>query len=263
MRHFLALSLLLALGCATAGGGRDRMETGFLNRSIAVGGVAYPYVVYVPRSYDPARAWPAILFLHGAGERGDDGLLQTEVGLPGAIRRNPERWPAIAVIPQAPEGRQWAGDAESIAVAALEAAQKEFRVDADRIYLTGLSMGGAGTWSLAAQHPRRFAAVVPICGWIVPMKGRAEWQRDISRSGLDPSDPYGSAARILRGVPVWIWHGAEDQSVPIDESRRMSAALEAAGGEVRYTELPKVGHNAWDPAYQSEELPRWLFAQRR
>ncbi|HEY0592284.1 MAG TPA: prolyl oligopeptidase family serine peptidase, partial [Thermoanaerobaculia bacterium] len=212
---------------------------------------------------DPARAWPAILFLHGAGERGDDGLLQTEVGLPSAIRRNPERWPAIVVIPQAPNGRQWAGDAERIALAALDAAEREFRIDRDRVYLTGLSMGGAGTWSLAAQNPARFAAAVPVCGWIVPMKERPEWARDISSSGFDPSDPYGSAARILRGSPIWIWHGAEDQSVPVAESRRMSEALEKAGGTVRYSELANVGHNAWDPAYQSEELPRWLFAQRR
>ncbi len=263
MRHFLALSLLLAFGCATAAGVKTDIETGFLNRTVTVDGIAYPYAVYVPRDYDGARAWPAILFLHGAGERGRDGLLQTEVGLPGGIRRYPDRWPAIAVIPQAPEGRQWAGDAEGIALAALEAAQKEFRIDADRVYLTGLSMGGAGTWSLAAQQPGRFAAVVPVCGWIVPMQGRAEWARDISRSGFDPSDPYGSAARILRALPTWIWHGAEDQSVPVEESRRMSEALEKAGADVRYSELAKVGHNAWDPAYQSEELPRWLFAQRR
>lgn len=239
------------------------IETGFLDRSITVDGVAYPYVVYVPRAYDPGRAWPAILFLHGAGERGDDGLLQSEVGLPSAIRRNPERWPAIVVIPQGPEGRQWAGDAERIALAALEATEAELRIDPGRVYLTGLSMGGAGTWSLAARNPKRFAAIVPVCGWIVPMKGRPEWDRDIAASGFDPADPYASAARILREVPIWIWHGAEDQSVPVSESRSMHAALERAGAAVRYSELAETGHNAWDPAYRSEELPRWLFAQRR
>ncbi len=262
MRSLFALPLLLAVGCATAAGVKTDIEKGFLLRSLTVDGVVYPYAVYVPRDYDPARPWPAVLFLHGAGERGDDGLLQTEVGLPSAIRRHPERWPAIAVIPQAPEKRQWAGDAERIALAALETTEAELRVDPDRVYLTGLSMGGAGVWSLAVQNPGRFAAVVPICGWIVPMAGR-EWERDIRESSFDPADPYGSVARRLRRVPIWIWHGAEDQAVPVTESRRMSEALETAGGDTRYSELPNVGHNAWDPAYQSEELPRWLFAQKR
>jgi predicted peptidase len=262
MRHSLALSLFLAFGCASAAGVKTDIATGFLNRSVTVDGIAYPYALYVPREYDPGRAWPAILFLHGAGERGSDGLLQTAVGLPEAIRRNRGRWPAVVVIPQAPVKRQWAGDAERIALAALEVTERELRIDPDRVYLTGLSMGGAGTWSLAARNPRRFAAVVPVCGWIVPMAG-SQWVRDIRESGFDPDDPYASAARILRDVPIWIWHGAADQSVPVEESRSMSAALTAAGGEIRYTELPKVGHNSWDPAYQSEELPRWLFAQRR
>jgi predicted peptidase len=263
MRRLLACSLLLLAGCATAAGGKGDMEKGFLLRTLTVDGVAYPYTVYVPQAYDAARPMPAILFMHGAGERGGDGLLQTEVGLANAIRRHPERWPAIVVLPQAPVRRQWAGDVERIALAALEATEKELRVDPDRVYLTGLSLGGAGTWSLAAQQPGRFAAVVPICGWIVPMEGRTEYARDLRESGYDPTDPYGSVARRLVDVPVWIWHGTEDQSVPVVESRRMSAALEAAGGAARFTELPGVGHNAWDPAYQSEELPRWLFAQRR
>ena len=95
------------------------------------------------------------------------------------------------------------------------------------------------------------------------MEGRPEYARDIRESGFDPADPYGSAARILRDVPIWIWHGTDDKAVPVTESRRMSEALAAAGASATYTELPGVGHNAWDPAYQSETLPRWLFAQRR
>ena len=256
-------ALLLLAGCATTAGVKPDMEKGFLLRSVVLEGVSYPYALYVPRDYDPARAWPAILFMHGAGERGTDGLLQTEVGLANAIRRHPERWPAIAIFPQAPETRQWAGDVERAALAALEQTESELRVDPDRVYLTGLSLGGAGTWSLATQHPGRFAAVVPICGWIVPMEGRPEYARDIRESGYDPADPYRSVARKLDAVPIWIWHGSDDKSVPVVESRRMSAALDAAGGNARFTELPGVGHNAWDPAYQGEELPRWLFAQRR
>lgn len=262
MRRLLALPLFLLVGCVTAAPVKTEIERGFLLRSLAAGGATYPYTVYVPRDYDGTKEWPAILFLHGAGERGDDGLLQTAVGLPDAIRRNPERWPAIGIFPQAPLGRQWAGDAEGIALAALEAAGREVRIDSDRVYLTGMSMGGAGTWSLASQNPNRFAAIVPVCAWVDPKDG-TEWDRDLRVSGWDAENPYASLASRLARVPVWIWHGSDDKAVAVEESRRMSAALEHARGNARYTELPGVGHNAWDPAYRSEELPLWLFAQRR
>lgn len=239
-----------------AGAQQPAQATGFLDRSVTVDGLSYPYQLYVPRGYDPAERWPVILFLHGAGERGSDGLLQTEVGLGSAIRRYPARWPAIVVLPQSPADSSWQGDAASAALAALDATHEELSTDPDRVYLTGMSMGGNGTLYLAYHHPERWAAIVPVCGW-VDRGGRLP----VAPEG--DGSPFERVADRIRGVPVWLYHGDEDAVVPVEESRELAAALRAAGANVRYTELEGVGHNSWDPAYRSEELPEWLLARRR
>src|SRR5437660_8063154 len=135
-------------------------ETGFLNRTVAVDGVTYRYVVYVPMGWSADQKWPIVLFLHGAGERGDEGLAQSDVGLGKAIRTHPDRFPAVVVMPQCRKNDWWQSPAmEAQALAALDAASKEFNGDADRTYLTGLSMGGYGSWDVASKVPNRFAAV--------------------------------------------------------------------------------------------------------
>jgi len=234
-------------------------ETGFLNRSVAVDGVDHPYVVYVPRGFNAATQWPVILFLHGSGEAGTDGLLQTELGLPRAIRRHQERFPAIVVMPQVDHGKWWSdGDMEKHALAALDASAREFHGDPDRIYLTGLSLGGYGTWSIAANNPGKFAALAPICGGIVrPVRGRQ------SAPEATSADPYAEAAKqIGSATPIWMFHGDADESVPVTESRKLLEALKNIGANVRYTEYPGVQHNSWDLAYNNPEFPTWLFAQR-
>jgi len=238
----------------------QQVQTGFLDRSITVAGRSYRYQVYVPVDYPSKSAWPAILFLHGAGERGDDGLLQTNVGLAPAIRRNPARYPAIAVFPQVPRDSQWVGAPGDMAVAALQQTMKEFKVDPNRVYLTGLSMGGHGTWYVAYRHPELFAAVVPICGWV----------REFARfRGSVPIVPGDSAAVMpnlvqrLAKVPIWIFHGEVDQVVDVNGSREPFNAMKAASADVRYTELLGIDHNSWDAAYGSDEFVRWLFTQRR
>jgi predicted peptidase len=230
-------------------------ETGFLNRTVVVDGVAHAYQVYVPRAYERSARTPIILALHGAGERGADGLLQTEVGLGSALRRNADRYPAIVVFPQAPLNGNWQGDSARVALAALDKAEREFRTDRARTYLAGLSMGGNGSWYLAYNHPDRFAAVVVVCGFI-------ERVRDYPPI-VAADDPFAAVAQRLKRLPIWIAHGDADTVVPVEQSRRMAAALKTAGGDVRYVELPGVGHNAWDPTFRSEELPAWLFQQRR
>jgi predicted peptidase len=250
-RRSLLLGLLFAFLAPAA-------ETGFLNRAVTVDGAEYRYVVYVPRDYDAGARWPVILFLHGSGEAGADGLLQTEVGLPRAIRRHPERFPGIVVMPQAARGAWWSDVAmEKLALAALDASIKEFRGDPERLYLTGLSLGGYGTWSIAASHPGKFAALAPVCGGIVrpgPAKPPTE---------TASSSPYAEAAKkIGSDVPVWIFHGDADESVPVAESRKMSEAMKSIGSNARYTEYPGVPHNSWDLAYNNPEFPAWLFAQR-
>jgi predicted peptidase len=238
----------------------QRPETGFLDRVITVGGRAYHYEVYVPADYQTKPSWPAILFLHGAGERGDDGLLQTNVGLAPAIRQNPSRYPAIVVFPQVPRDSQWVGMPGDMAVAALQQTMREFHVDPTRVYLTGLSMGGHGTWYVAYRHPELFAAVVPICGWV---REFAQFRGSVPVVPGDSAQVMPLLVQHLGKVPIWIFHGEVDQVVNVNGSREPAAALKAAGANVQYTELLGLNHNAWDAAYGSDEFVRWLFAQQR
>lgn len=237
-------------------------QTGFLDRRIVAGGSSFPYVVYVPRDYDSRRAWPVILFLHGAGERGTDGVRPTQVGLGSAIRFSPEKFPAIVVFPQVPPDQRWIDGPAEAAMNALDAVSSEFHVDGDRVYLTGISMGGYGAWHLAMAHRARFAAAIVVCGGLLPH----ESAKSVRRSPLlsSAADPYAAAASMLRGLPTTIFHGTRDTVVPVEESRSMAAALRQVDADrVRYVELPDVGHNAWDPAYADAALWEWLFAQRR
>jgi predicted peptidase len=237
---------------------RSQEPTGFLNRTIVVEGVPHRYQVYVPAEYTRARRWPVILFLHGSGERGTDGILQTSIGLGEGIRRHAERWPAIVVFPQAPPEHRWHGRVAHLALATLDRTLREFSVDADRVYLVGLSAGGNGVWNLAYRTPERFAALVAVCGWVKPTAERRE-----AILPPDSGPPYPVIARRIRALPAWLWHGGADSVVPVDESRRMAQALRTAGADVMYTELPGIGHDSWEQAFESAELPQWLLAHTR
>ena len=221
-------------------------ETGFLDRTVTFGDTAYLYQVYVPPDYTPDRRWPVILFLHGAGERGDDGLIQTEVGIGNAIRRYPGRFPCLVVLPQCRPEQGWAGAMEVQALQALEETVYDFNGDRKRIYLTGLSLGGCGTWAIALRHPGRFAAIVPVCGWIA----------------APHAERLTAAAEQLGDTPTWVFHGDADEVVTVEESRRMVAAMVAGAGNVRYTEYPEIGHNSWDNAYAEPDLIPWLLARK-
>ena len=226
----------------------------FEYRSVSVNGKEYPYAVSVPRSGNGAL--PVILFLHGAGERGDDGFRQTDVGLGRAMPPN-----AIGVFPQAPTETRWIGDPADAAMKALDASVAEFNGDPERLYLTGVSMGGYGVWHLALANPDHVAALVPVCGGLLPHATTTSVQR--SPLTDDVADPYAFVAHALRHLPIWIFHGAADSVIPVTESRQMADALRKEGADVRYTEYPGVDHNAWDRAYAEEELWKWLFAQSR
>jgi len=231
-------------------------ETGFLNRTVTIDKVEYRYQVYIPRDWTKKDKLPVILFLHGAGERGDDGIIQTEVGIGTAIRRFNARYPAIVVFPQCRKNVWWTEDSmQAVAIAALDSAAKEFNGDPQRTYLTGISMGGYGTWALAAKYPERFAALAPVCGGI---------RRPGTPQVVDTEapDPYAQAARKIGKTPVWIFHGGADPVVPPAESRKMNEALTAVGGSVKYTEYEGVTHNSWDKAYAEPELPKWIFEQK-
>ena len=238
---------------------RPSIETGFLDRSVSLKGQSYKYQIFVPPSYNAGRPAPVVLFLHGAGERGSDGYLQTQVGLAAAIRQNPSRFPTIVVFPQATADSSWTGTLAQIALMALDQTTREYTTDPTRIYLTGLSMGGNGTWYIAYRNPKRFAAIAPICGWISPQF----WRTILPVVPADSGEIYAAFGRQLRQMPTWIFHGEIDPVVPVDESRKTFGALQAAGAPVQYTEIPGTGHNAWDPAYASPKFWAWLFAQRR
>jgi predicted peptidase len=257
-----ALLAILVIGCSTTRRATAPVPTGFVARTVMVNGTSYPYQVYVPANYDGSRRWPVILFLHGAGERGSDGQLQTQVGLGPAIRRAPERVPAIVVMPQVPKDSTWSGTPGRMAMQALDQTMREFRSDRKRVYLTGISMGGYGTWQLALEHADRFAALVPICSGVTYPRPTATWLR-VTAVPLTAPDPYAEVARGVRHIPVWAFHGDADEAVPVTESRKMVAALRAAGAPVKYTEYPGVGHNSWDAAYAESALWEWLFAQTR
>lgn len=258
-RHIFLAALLLLTMAATRSAART--QTGFLDRTISVKGTTYKYQVFVPEDWSSKQKWPIILFLHGAGERGSDGLLQTDVGLPHAVRLDRSRFHAIIVMPQCLKDDWWpTAKMEEMALASLAAATKEFKGDPKRTYLTGLSMGGYGSWDIAAKYPGKFAAVVPICGGIVLPEHLRQMRPDLASYPDDPKS-YAEVAKKIGKTPVWIFHGAADDTVPPDGSRKLYEALKAAGGDVRYTEYPGVGHNSWDKAYAEPELMTWMFAQ--
>jgi predicted peptidase len=238
-------------------------ETGFLDRTTSIQAVTYKYQVFIPEDWTPHRKWPVILALHGAGERGDDGLLQTDVGIGTAIRSNRSAFEAIVIMPQCAKNHWWIlPPMDDLAMAALAEATKEFNGDTRRTYLTGLSMGGYGAWHLAEKYPGTFAALVVICGGIRPPAAAQKAMPELTRV-TPPDSPasYAAAAKLVGKTPVWIFHGADDDIVPVTESQRMAEAMKQVGAEVHFTEYPGVGHPCWNKAYDEPKLFPWLFSK--
>lgn len=246
-------------------------ETGFLDRVIDLDGVHYRCQIYVPSNFTPERLWPVVLFLHGVGEGGDDGLRPTEVGLASAIRRNARRFPLVAVFPQAPAGQGWHGQAAEAAVRALDRAVDEFNGDRRRLYVTGLSMGGSGALRIAAEYPDRFAAIAPVCAGFADHGSEPQEISDAGPEtgrggpglGAAVEEAVTKIAESVGKTPVWLFQGAVDTDPTAREARFIADTLAGHGAKVRYTEYPGVGHNAWDPAYAEPGLVPWLLAQCR
>jgi predicted peptidase len=260
MNRRAALAAALALAATTASA--QEGKTGFLDRTVTVDGGARAYKVYVPPAFDRARAWPVVLFLHGAGESGTDGVQQTEVGLGPALRAHPERYPAVVVFPKIPRREVWFGPQARYATAALRQTMEEFRGDPDRVSVLGLSLGGYGAWVLAAEDPGRYAAVVSVAGGVVPpphVRARLEAVPET----LSAPDPYAATAARVKGIPAWLFHGSEDMTVPVAESRRMVEALKAAGASPKYTEYAGAPHSIWGRTFDEPGFAEWLLAQRR
>ena len=259
IRILLACAILFCGACSTLPAGRDMGE--FVKREITVDGATHRYQVFVPARAAGGPKPPVILFLHGTGERGSDGDKPAQVGLGPHVKAHLADFPAIVVFPQAPDDHEWKGETARLALAELDQATGEFNGDRDRTYLTGLSMGGYGTWELALMEPQRFAALVPVCGALLPP--REERLTLFVTPLANEADPYAALARKLHHLPTWIFHGARDNVVAPDDDRRTYAALRVAGADVRYTEFADADHNSWDSAYATPALWPWLFAQRR
>ena len=231
----------------------------FVERQLAHDGRTFRYAVSVPAATQP-RPLPAVLFLHGSGERGSDGKAQTTAGLGNWLRAHPDGFPALVVFPQVPKDEEWMGGNARMALATLDEASAEFGGDPVRTYATGMSMGGYGTWEVALAAPDRFAALVPVCGGVRPP--RAERPTLFVTEVADEADPYTALATRLKHVPAWTFHGARDDLVPAEEDRKLHRAAQAVGAAFRYTEYPDGNHNAWDATYSDPAMWDWLFAQR-
>jgi predicted peptidase len=194
------------------------------------------YLLYLPKDYEKQESWPLLLFLHGAGERGDDLELVKIHGPPKLIAQGKDL-PFIVVSPQCPKDKWW----EPIElVALLDEVSGNHKVDANRVYVTGLSMGGFGSWRLAFHAPNRLAAMAPICGG-----GETYWTTNFTN------------------LPVWAFHGAKDAGVPVERSQAMVDALKTGGGNPKLTIYPDAGHDAWTETYNNPEFYKWLLAQKR
>lgn len=223
---------------------------------VEVGGQQYACKVMVNQY--AAMGGPALLFLHGAGECGADGLRQTLVGLPPAIMKNPERWPFVLIMPQKPQMMSEWEDHDDAIMQILDEAAKLGFYDPDRLAITGLSQGGHGTITIASMHPDRFKAAAPVCAY-VERRVSIEGER-IQEIPANPDDPAViEASGKLASLPLWLFHGETDDVVPCAESRSLAAAIDTRGADARYTEFPKTNHNAWDQAYATEELAAWFI----
>ncbi len=211
----------------------DALQAHKLDRTVRA---KLDYLLYLPKEYEEKPAWPLLLFLHGAGERGENLDLVKAHGPPKMIAAGKE-FPFLVVSPQCRQDRWW----QAFELAALlDEIEEKYHVDPDRIYVTGLSMGGFGTWSLAAYQPHRLAAILPVCG------------------GGNPH-----LAKLFKSVPAWVFHGAKDSVVPIGQSQVMVDALKKAEGTVKFTIYPEANHDAWSETYANPEVYQWLLQQKR
>jgi len=240
MKSNLALFVLLFLGLAGCSqlaplgtGQSEQHFSGEYVRKVELG-----YLLYLPEPYKKTEpdAWPLVVFLHGSGERGTD-LAKVAVHGPARLVNEGKQFPFILVSPQCPEGAWW--NPEDV-MALIREIQKKYRVDSSRIYITGLSMGGYGTWDLIARYPGFFAAAVPVCG------------------GGEPR-----LMRFATETPVWAFHGEKDNVVLPEESKSMTDALTKAGGTAKLTLYPEAGHDAWTETYSNQEVYSWLLSHQK
>jgi len=260
----VAFALIISASCGAQG--PSYSETEFPARTVTVGGVNYGYRVYVPKDRVEGEPLPVMLYLHGSNRRGTDNQSQL-ADLYENIRGFPQDWKFIVVLPQCREETFWAGPMMDQALAALDQTVKEFGGDENRLYLAGYSMGGFGVWQTAITHPNKFAALVSVAGGVEPLGSVSDEDRAILSpqviAAASASDTSRAFAEALSNLPVWVVHGADDKSVPVEASRKLVDALKAAGdADVNYSELDGVGHGSLVPAFSDPRLFEWLKNKR-
>jgi predicted peptidase len=240
-RGLMCLGLMICVGCGTTLGAKSKkageQSKQMLNKKITK--IAdCNYLLYLPADYDKSKdKWPLIIFLHGKGERGNNLEDLKKQGLPKMIAQG-KSFDFIIVSPQCPNDIWWP-EQDDVLIALLDEIEAKYHVDTDRVYLTGLSMGGFGTWTLAEKYPNRFAAIAPICGG---------------------SEQY--VAYRLKKVPVWAFHGAKDNIVPLARSQEMVDAVKKAGGNAKLTVYPEADHDSWTETYNNPELYQWFLSHK-
>jgi predicted peptidase len=264
VRAIFGLFLLLAAQDAWSQNGRQEP---LLRREAKVGSNTYGYRVYLPQNHNPKKKLPVMLFLHGNGVNGTDNERHV-TGINETINRHPEFFNFIIVFPQARPNTVWLGEMMTQAIKGLDQTVEEFGGDRTKLYLSGFSMGGYGTWATAALNPNKFAALLPIAGGIVPP---FELPQFIKMSLpqplltiLDAPDSYDALAKRIGKTPVWMFHGNADESVPVTESRKISQALKKNGNKnALYTEFEKTNHTgALFKAFSEPKLFQWLARQK-
>jgi predicted peptidase len=253
MRGFSVVLFVVASPSLLWAGGQDLYEPA----TFTAEGQKLPYRLLKPARIEAGKKYPLVLFLHGAGERGDNNKAQLTHGSTLFTKsENRDKYPCFVIFPQCPGGKRWVevnwsektshtmpkepSDPMRLTRRLLEQFVKDHPVDMDRIYVMGLSMGGFGTWDFAARYPDLVAAAVPVCG------------------GADDA-----TAEKIKHIPVWTFHGSSDTVVWPQRTRSMVEALRKVKGNVKYTEYEKVGHNSWSRAFAEPELLSWMFAQKR
>jgi len=225
----LLIATILFTGSSSLISAEQRVERVDIKRSLE-------YLLFLPQQYERSQSWPLIVFLHGAGERGSNIERVKKHGPPKIVQTKPG-FEFIVVSPQCPANQRW--NAPDV-MALVQHIKSSYQVDQERIYLTGLSMGGYGTWDTAARYPYEFAAIAPICG------------------GGNPR-----SARRISHLPTWVFHGAKDRIVPLSESQAMVAGMEKAGGAPKLTIYPEKDHDSWTASYANPELYRWFLKHKK
>ncbi|MEP7214451.1 MAG: prolyl oligopeptidase family serine peptidase [Acidobacteriota bacterium] len=231
-------------------------------RQVVIGSNQLSYRVYIPRNHPLTEKLPVMLYLHGSDERGSDNERQLSGPAP-TILANPGNFQFIIVFPQCPKGRFWDSEMIDLAIAELDKTVEEFDADESRLYLAGFSLGGYGTWAAASMYPDKFAAIIPMSGRLLPRPAERAHVAPAILQLADADDPYKAFAERLRTTPVWIFHGANDNIVPVDNSRQMARALKSVGNpDARYTELENTGHVSLNAAFGDPRLFEWLASQQ-